>query len=90
MLTAIGGGNDATFRLGLSAFGGYSCTNKLYSLVNKGDIGMWAEVFPPMPTKRRGTVAVCTGTHLIVAGGEGEDRVHLTTIEVMNIDHACQ
>ena len=62
MLTAIEGGNDATFRLGLSAFGGYSFTNKLYNLVNKGGVGRWAEVFPPMPTKRRGTVALCTGS----------------------------
>ena len=42
-----------------------------------------------MPTRRRGTVALSTGTHLIVAGGEVEGRANLTTVEVLNTE-TCQ
>ena len=46
----------------------------------------WTEKFPPMPTKRRFVTAVCTGTALIVAGGEGVNYEVLTTVEVLNIE----
>ena len=56
-------------------------TNKLLSLR-----GNWMEVFPPMPTKRRGTTAVTTKEHLIVAGGstgpDSSDRSN--AVEVMD------
>jgi N-acetylneuraminic acid mutarotase len=52
-------------------------TNKVLSLPG------YKEVFPAMPTKRRGTTAVTSKDHLIVAGGSiGVDR--LNTVEVMD------
>ena len=39
-----------------------------------------------MPTKRRWTTALCTGTALIVAGGWGEDE-ELLMVEVMNTEN---
>ena len=41
----------------------YSNYNKLLSLPD------YKEIFPPMPTKRRGTTAVISKEHIIVAGG---------------------
>ena len=41
----------------------YSNYNKLLSLPG------YKEIFPPMPTKRRGTTAVTSKEHVIVAGG---------------------
>ena len=52
LLTAIGG------VLGRNA------TNQLLSLTGEGK---WVERFPPMPTKRYGTAAVCSGKSLVVA-----------------------
>ena len=40
-----------------------------------------------MPTKRSHTTALCTGTALIVAGGEGEGGAILSTVEVMNTEN---
>ena len=88
MITTIRGGNDMKF-YGLPAIGSGSYTNKLISFVEKGSSGKWTEVLPPMPTRRRGTVALSTGTHLIVAGGEVEGRANLTTVEVLNTK-TCQ
>ena len=62
--------------------------NELFSLTGKGSGRRWTEIFPPMPTKRRSTTSVCTGTTLIVAGGWeewGGGRV-LSTVEVMNTE----
>ena len=87
LLTTVGGGSDTAFVFSLPAFGGGSLTNKLFSLVvNKGDVGSWKELLPPMPTKRRGAVALLSGTYLIVVGGEGEGGVSLATVEVLNTD----
>ena len=58
-------------------------TNKLFSFTD-GDKS-WTEIFPPMPTKRWHTAALCTGTSLIVAGGIGETG-GLLTVELMNTD----
>ena len=71
LLTAIGGG------LGRHA------TNQLFSLTGERK---WVEHFPPMPTKRYGTVAVCSGKSLVVAGGGGWDRNPLHTVEVMDTE----
>ena len=74
-LTTIGGG----------AFSALS--NELYSLTGEG---RWMTNFPPMPTKRNHTIAVCTGTSLIVAGGQRELKVignkTLSVVEVMNTE----
>ena len=60
---------------------GRSCSNELFSL---NDERRWTlKKFPPMPTKRKHTTAVCTGTLLIVAGGVGEGERILSTVEVM-------
>ena len=72
-LTDIGGCTDVSKA--------YTYTNKLLSLR-----GGWSEVLPPMPTKRRGTTAITSNKHLIVAGGAtGPGYVHSTkTVEVMD------
>ena len=68
----------------LTTIGGevkHTVTNKLFSFTD-GDES-WTEKFPPMPTKRRRTAALCTETSLIVVGGVGETG-GLLTVEVMN------
>ena len=60
-LTAVGG------------FRGLLPTGALQSLVpGEGDGAAqgWAETLPPMPTKRGRAAALCSGNHLIVAGGQ--------------------
>ena len=62
-------------------------TNQLFSLAGEGSQQMWTEKFPPMPTKRWGTSALCTTTNsVVVAGGEGEAEIVLKTVEVMNTE----
>jgi N-acetylneuraminic acid mutarotase len=64
----------------VTAIGGckhYTHTNQLLSVQG------YKEVFPPMPTKRRGTTAMTSKEHLVVAGGTtGAGR--LSTVEVMD------
>ena len=67
----------------LTTVGGY-ITNKLFSLAGEDDKKIWNEQFPPMPTKRWKTTALCTEAVLIVAGGIGEGLELLTTVEVMS------
>ena len=67
-LTAIGGCKDWHKK--------HTYTNKLLSLR-----GSWSDVFPPMPTKRRGTTAVTSNEHLLVAGGTYTDSIN--TVEVL-------
>lgn len=61
-LTAVGG------------FRGLSPTGALQSLTTSDDsndhVQSWAEILPPMPTKRGRVAALCTGKHLIVAAGQ--------------------
>ena len=54
-----------------------------YSLTTIGGGRKWVKKFPPMPTKRTYTTAVCTGAALIVAGGEGKGDTVLSTVEVI-------
>ena len=64
-----------------------NCTNTLLSLVGEDKKKRkWVEHFPPMPTKRKLTAAVCTGKALVVAGGEEGSftTVWSTRVEVMN------
>ena len=77
VLTAVGGCRNG------------SCTDKLctYSLTEAGNKRKWTEEFPHMPTKRSHTSTLCTGAHLIVAGGKGEREVVLRTVEVLNIEN---
>ena len=64
----------------------YILTNQLFSLTGEGRGWRWTEKFPPMPTKREGSTALCTGTALIVAGGVEIDRSTLRTVEVLNTE----
>ena len=74
----------------LTAVGGYSNlpahSNELFSLTREVSGRRWMKKFPPMPTKRDNTTALCTGTALIVAGGMGEGGRVLSTVEVMNTE----
>jgi hypothetical protein len=73
-LTTVGGGS----------FPNYS--NELFSRTGKGKSRRWTRQFPPMPTKRRSTTSLCTGTTLIVAGGKGVGGRDLSTVEVMDTE----
>ena len=77
----------------LTIVGGYhqeavSPANQLLSLTGEGSGRTWTEVFPPMPTKRCGSTALCTGTALIVAGGSQSigSGPFYETVEVMNTE----
>ena len=72
-LTAIGGCKDVLKK--------NTHKKKLLSLR-----GSWSDVFPPMPTKRRGTTAVTSKEHLIVAGGTTGPYTtdNINTVEVMD------
>ena len=67
-------------------------TNKLFSLTGEGSGRRWpwTEKFPPMPTKRLWSIALCTGKALIVAGGDTESALQTAaeckTVEVMNTE----
>ena len=76
LLTAVGGWQSGSY------------TNILLSLVEVGEgrRRKWVELFPPMPTKRGYTAAVCSGKALVVAGGYGEEITILSTVEVMETD----
>ena len=69
LLTAIGG-----------KISNYEVTNSLLSLTDN----KWTKQFPPMPTKCWLTAVVCSGKSLVVAGGVGEGRKKLSTVEVMD------
>ena len=74
----------------LTTIGGYSYpsySNELFSLTGEGSGRRWTKKFPPMPTKRKRTTTVHTGTTLIVAGGRGVDDRVLLTVEVMNTEN---
>ena len=85
-LTAIGGQLGLTNVL-LNAIRGRRldrhATNQLFILTG---VGKWVEHFPPMPTKRYGTAAVCSGKSLVVAGGRGGDYETLHVVEVMDTE----
>ena len=70
LLTRVGGNHRGT------------TYNQLFSLTGKGSRRKWTEEFPPMSIKRYGSTALCTGTALIVAGGN--ENYSTKTIEVMN------
>ena len=71
LLTAIGGGRGRNVTSQLLSF---TCERK------------WVERFPPMPTKRSDTAAVCSGKSLVVAGGSEGDEEPLHIVEVMDTE----
>ena len=56
-------------------------TNQLFSFTSGRK---WTEEFPPMPTKRYGTTALCTEATLIIIAGRGKNDSKLQTVEVLN------
>ena len=76
-ITTVGGGSP--FR--------HTYSNELFSLTGESSNRKWTKKFPPMPTKRRSTTALCTGSILIVAGGRGADDGVLSTVEVMSTEN---
>ena len=78
-ITTVGGGSPFT----------HTYLNELFSLKGEGSAicRKWTKKFPPMPTKRRLTTALCTGITLIVAGGRGTDDRVLSAVEVMNTEN---
>ena len=70
----------------LTAIGDKSpISNQLYTFHERRHDKQWTTKYPPMPTKRYLTTALCTEAALIVAGGIGEPGNHLlTTVEVMH------
>ena len=81
-------GSIAVINSWLTTVGGqsyFNYSNKLFSLTGKVSGRRWIQLFPPMPTKRRSTTSLCTGTTLIVAGGRGVGGV-LSTVEVMDTE----
>jgi len=70
----------------LTAIGGRTpndeVTNSLLSLPDN----KWTKQFPPMPTKRWLTAAVCSGRSLVVVGGVGEGDKQLSLVEVMDTE----
>ena len=79
LLTLVGGKRGVTPTTQL-------IINQLFSLTREVSGRRWTKKFPPMPTKRYGSTAQCTGTALIVAGGMGESFSTLQTVEVMNTE----
>ena len=62
-------------------------TNQLLSLTGEGCGRRWKEVFPAMRTERLRSTALCTGTALIVAGGQTAWGGSVTrTVEVMDTE----
>jgi len=71
----------------VTAVGGWQSDNYINTLLSLSqDKTNWKELFPPMPTKRKLTAVVCTEKALVVAGGEGEGKARLATVEVMDTD----
>ena len=46
----------------------------------------WQPHYPPMPTKRYCTAAICSSHSLILAGGNGGQGQLLATVEVLDVD----
>lgn len=72
----------------VTTVGGFrnGCTDQLFSLTGEGSGRRWTKEFPPMPTKRSHTAALCNQVVLIVAGGRTEGQSVLRTVEVMDVD----
>ena len=61
-----------------------AATDSLLSLMGEERDTKWLPYLPAMPTKRYNTAVVCSGRSLIIAGGEGYNR--LSTVEVLDTD----
>ena len=70
----------------LTAIGGKTPTNELTNSLLSLTDNKWIKRFPPMPTKRWVTSAVCSGRSLVVAGGVGGRSKKLSTVEVMDTE----
>ena len=76
LLTAVGGTQSG------------EATTTLHCYTWEGRGNRWFEMFPPMPTGRRGAAAVCSLNSLIVAGGTtmGSHHDNLATVEMMDTE----
>ncbi len=82
------GGSIIIISSWLTTIGGFhnGVSNELFSLTGECSGRKWIKKFPPMPTKRKYTTAVCTETSVIVAGGIGPGVCSvLSIVEVMSI-----
>ena len=61
-------------------------TNSLASLTGEGKDSKWVELFPRMPTARHHLAAVCRGSNVIAAGGNGNGDRTLSTVEILDTD----
>ena len=79
VLTLVGGSSSGLVN---------NATNQLFSLTGEGSGRTWTEVFPAMPTKRYGSIALHTERSLIVAGGTNRffPGYEMKTVEVMNTE----
>jgi serine/threonine protein kinase len=79
----------ANVKNSLVAIGGFERTgektNKLFNLTIANNSYTWVETYPPMPTKRDSTAAVCYGAYLVVAGGI--ETSYLKTVEILQVDN---
>ena len=65
----------------------HASTDSLLSIIGQeGRDKKWQPHYPPMPTKRFCTAAICSGHSLIVAGGNGGQGKLLDTVEVLDTD----
>ena len=76
LLTLVGGFDHNT--------GSRIPTNQLFSLTGEGSSRRWTEEFPPMPTKRYYSTALCAGEALIVVGGWNQSK--LQVVELLNTE----
>ena len=77
VLTTVGGY--------VSYFSGFETINSLFSLVVERGEEKWVEKWPPMPTKRYSSAAVCYEDFLIVAGGAVAKNVPTNAVEILNL-----
>ena len=69
----------------LTVIGGETPTNEVTNSLLSLTDSEWTEQFPPMPTKRWLTIAVCSDRSLVVAGGSTGYKF-LSTVEVMDTE----
>ena len=69
----------------LTAVGGKTLNGEVTNSLLSLNDDKWTEHFPPMPTKRWVTAAVCSGRYLIVVGGI-LGKKDLSTVEVMDTE----
>ena len=70
----------------LTAIGGMTLNNEITNSLLSLTDNKWTKQFPLVPTKRWLTAVMCSGRSLVAAGGVGEGRKKLSTVEVMDTE----